>query len=153
MKILLIHGPNLNLLGTREPDIYGSMTLDEIVERVRSHGATLGIEVLALQSNGEGDIIDAIQGARGRVDALVINAGGYSHTSVAIRDAIAAVALPAVAVHLSNPQAREEFRHTDVVAGACRGVIAGFGWRGYVFALDALKEGNDVAVQGGDSAR
>jgi 3-dehydroquinate dehydratase-2 len=136
--ILLINGPNLNLLGTREPEVYGTMTLDDVDARIRERAAELGMEVESAQSNGEGELIDRIQGARGTFDAIVINPGGYSHTSVAIRDAIAGVGLPAIEVHLSNPSAREDFRKVDVVAGACRGVVAGFGWRSYVMALEAL---------------
>jgi 3-dehydroquinate dehydratase-2 len=136
--VLVLHGPNLNLLGTREPEVYGTMTLDDVDARIRERAAELGMEVESAQSNGEGELIDRIQGARGTFDAIVINPGGYSHTSVAIRDAIAGVGLPAIEVHLSNPSAREDFRKVDVVAGACRGVVAGFGWRSYVMAIDAL---------------
>jgi 3-dehydroquinate dehydratase-2 len=138
VRILVLHGPNLNLLGTREPDVYGTLTLADVDARVRERAAQLGVEVETAQSNAEGELIDAIQGAHGTFDAIVINPGGYSHTSVAIRDAIAGVALPTVEVHLSNPSAREDFRKVDLVAGACRGVVAGFGWRSYVMALEAL---------------
>ena len=137
-RILILHGPNLHALGTREPEVYGTLTLAEIDARVRERAAHLGVEVETAQSNGEGDLIDLIQDARGTFDAIVINPGGYSHTSVAIRDAIAGVGLPTIEVHLSNPSAREEFRKIDLVAGACRGVVAGFGWRSYVMALEAL---------------
>jgi 3-dehydroquinate dehydratase-2 len=140
--VLVLHGPNLNLLGTREPEVYGTMTLDDVDARIRERAQELGIEVETAQSNGEGDLIDLIQGAGGQFDAIVINPGGYSHTSVAIRDAIAGVGLPAVEVHLSNPSAREDFRKVDLVAGACRGVVAGFGWRSYVMALEALAAGD-----------
>lgn len=138
MKVLVLHGPNLNLLGRREPEIYGSGTLAELDDRIRARAGELGLEVRCAQSNVEGELVDLIQGAVGSADAIVINAGGYSHTSVAIRDAIAAVGIPAIAVHLSNPAAREPFRQNDVVAGACRGVIAGFGFRSYLLALEAL---------------
>lgn len=138
MKVLVLHGPNLNLLGRREPAVYGTGTLAELDERIRARADELGLEVQCAQSNVEGELVELIQGAFDTADALVINAGGYSHTSVAIRDAIAAVAIPAIAVHLSNPAAREPFRQTDVVAGACRGVIAGFGFRSYLLALEAL---------------
>lgn len=138
MKVLVLHGPNLNLLGRREPEIYGSGTLAELDERIRARADELGLEVRCAQSNVEGELVDLIQGAVGSADAIVINAGGYSHTSVAIRDAIAGVGIPAIAVHLSNPAAREPFRQNDVVAGACRGVIAGFGFRSYLLALEAL---------------
>jgi 3-dehydroquinate dehydratase-2 len=140
--VLVLHGPNLNLLGTREPEVYGTTTLDDVDARIRDRAKELGIEVETAQSNGEGGLIDLIQGARGRFDAIVINPGGYSHTSVAIRDAIAGVGLPALEVHLSNPSAREDFRKVDLVAGACRGVVAGFGWRSYVMALEALAAGD-----------
>jgi 3-dehydroquinate dehydratase II len=138
VRVLVLHGPNLNLLGTREPDVYGTMTLDDVDTLIRDRAKELGIEVETAQSNGEGELIDLIQGARAAFDAIVINPGGYSHTSVAIRDAIAGVELPTIEVHLSNPSAREDFRKVDIVAGACRGVVAGFGWRSYVMALEAL---------------
>jgi len=141
MNVLILHGPNLNLLGEREPDVYGSITLAELDARLAGHASGLGLTIRSEQSNSEGGLVDLVQGAkRGGFDAIVINPGGYSHTSVAIRDAIAGVALPAIEVHLSNPSAREWFRHTDLVAGACRGMIAGFGWRSYAMALDALAE-------------
>jgi 3-dehydroquinate dehydratase-2 len=138
VRVLVLHGPNLNMLGTREPEIYGTLTLAGIDARLRERATALGMEVETAQSNGEGDLIDLIQRAKESFDALVINPGGYSHTSVAIRDAIAAVGLPAIEVHLSNPAAREDFRKIDIVAGACMGVVAGFGWRSYVMAIDAL---------------
>jgi len=145
MNVLVLHGPNLNLLGEREPDVYGTLTLAEIDRRLASHAQTLGMAVRFERSNAEGVLIDLIQGSKGWADAIVINPGGYSHTSVAIRDAIVAVAIPTIEVHLSNPNAREWFRQTDLVAGACRGVIAGFGWRSYVMALDALAAGDGDA--------
>ncbi|MGA8207495.1 MAG: type II 3-dehydroquinate dehydratase [Candidatus Dormiibacterota bacterium] len=138
MRILVLHGPNLNLLGAREPEIYGNATLSEIDAALTTRGQELGVEVTTLQSNSEGALVDAIQGAQSSADGVVINPAGYSHTSVAIRDALMAVTLPAVEVHLSNPAAREEFRHLDLVAGACLGVVAGFGRDGYLFALDQL---------------
>lgn len=140
MNVLVLHGPNLNLLGEREPDVYGDLTLAEIDRRLHERAAALGITLRTRQSNVEGELVDLIQGARGWAGAIVINPGGYSHTSVAIRDAIAAVAIPTVEVHLSNPSAREWFRQTDIVAGACIGVVAGFGWRSYEMALEALAE-------------
>jgi 3-dehydroquinate dehydratase-2 len=138
VKVFVLHGPNLNLLGEREPDVYGSLTLDQIDQRIRDRASQLGIELRTQQSNVEGELVTAIQEARTWADAIVINPAGYSHTSVAIRDAVAAVAIPVVEVHLSNPSAREDFRHTDLVAGACAGVVAGFGWRSYTMALEAV---------------
>ena len=137
-KILVIHGPNLNLLGTREPEVYGTATLEEINGRLRAYAADKGIEVRTFQSNHEGAIIDAIHQAVGWADGLVINPGAYTHYSYAIRDAIAAVGLPAVEVHLSNVQAREDFRRLSVIAPVCLGRIAGFGWQSYVLGLEAL---------------
>jgi 3-dehydroquinate dehydratase II len=138
MKVLVLHGPNLNLLGMREPQIYGTLTLDQIDEFIRQRANELRVEVVTAQSNVEGELVTLIQDAASWAGAILINPGGYSHTSVAIRDAIAAVDLPTVEVHLSNPAAREEFRHTDVVAGACTGVISGFGWRSYLLALESI---------------
>ena len=140
MKVLVLHGPNLNLLGTREPEVYGDLTLEQINVFINQRANDLGIEVVTAQSNIEGELVSLIQDAAGWADAILINPGGYSHTSVAIRDAIAAVDVPTVEVHLSNPAAREEFRHIDVVAGACVGVVSGFGWRSYLLGLEALAE-------------
>jgi 3-dehydroquinate dehydratase-2 len=137
-RVLLINGPNLNLLGTREPAHYGHLTLAEIESRAKAFGAELGLEVECFQSNGEGALVDAVQSAVGRASAIIINPAAYTHTSIALRDAIAAVGLPAVEVHLSNVHAREQFRHTSLTAPSCRGVIAGFGPEGYLLALRAV---------------
>lgn len=141
MKVLVIHGPNLNLLGSREPKVYGTKTLDEVNAVVQAHADARGVEVSFFQSNHEGDIIDEIQQATGSHDAIVINPGAFTHYSLAIRDALLAVGLPAVEVHISNIHGREEFRTTSVIAAACRGQISGFGSRCYALAIDALLDG------------
>ena len=137
MKILFLNGPNLNLLGTREPGIYGKTTLADIEARIRSLAAGLSAEVEFLQSNHEGELVTAIQQARGKMDVIVLNAGAYTHTSVALRDAISAVDVPCVEVHLSNIHAREEFRKTSLIAPVCVGQISGFGAKSYELALSA----------------
>lgn len=139
-KILVLHGPNLNLLGEREPDIYGRLTLGELNRRLEQAGQKLGLEIRASQSNHEGALIEALQDARKWADGVVFNPGGYTHTSVALRDAVVSIGIPVVEVHLSNVYAREEFRHVSLIAPVCRGKITGFGWRSYLLALYALAE-------------
>jgi 3-dehydroquinate dehydratase-2 len=138
MRILLMNGPNLNTLGTRETEIYGSSTLAEIVGMVSDRAASLGAEIRAFQANGEGELIDWLQRERSDADGLIINLGAFTHTSVALRDAIADCALPAVEVHLSNVWKREAFRHESLLSPVVRGVIAGFGPQSYLLGLEGL---------------
>jgi 3-dehydroquinate dehydratase-2 len=136
--VLLLSGPNLNLLGEREPDVYGTDTLDDHVKRAETAAGRHGLELDHVQSNHEGELIDAVHAARGKADALIINAGALSHTSWSLHDAVAAFAGPVVELHISNPAAREPFRHTSVLAPVASGVIAGFGGLGYELAVDAV---------------
>jgi 3-dehydroquinate dehydratase-2 len=136
--ILILHGPNLNLLGSRETDVYGTLTLEEIDRRLHQAGEEIGLDVRSFQSNHEGALIDALHEARSWAAGVVFNPAGYTHTSVALRDAVAAIHLPVVEVHLSNVYAREAFRHESLIAPVCAGKITGFGWRSYLLGLHAL---------------
>ena len=140
VKVLVVHGPNLNLLGSREPQVYGRVTLAEINAGLVEQGRQLGVEVECFQSNHEGAIIDRLHAAAGDCAAIVINPGAFTHYSYAIRDAIAAVHLPTIEVHLSNVHAREEFRHHSVVAPVCTGAVIGLGVLGYRLALEAAAD-------------
>ena len=138
MRILLMNGPNLNTLGTREPEIYGTSTLADIERMVTERAKSAGADVRAFQSNGEGELIDWLQAEAKASDGLIINAAAYTHTSLALRDTIAAVSIPAIEVHISNVWKREEFRHFSYLSPVCVGAIVGLGVRGYVLAVDAL---------------
>lgn len=137
-QVLVLNGPNLNLLGTREPEVYGSDTLDDIVSTLAADASGRDVTVRAVQSNVEGELVDALHDARGWASGVIFNPGAYTHTSIALRDAITAIELPVVEVHLSNVHAREDFRSRSMVSGVCLGVITGFGAIGYRLALDAL---------------
>jgi 3-dehydroquinate dehydratase-2 len=137
MKVLFLNGPNLNLLGTREPEVYGRATLADIEARVRERAKELKVEIDFRQSNQEGELVGWIQEAKGKFDVIVINAAAYTHTSIALRDAIAAVGMPTIEIHLSNIHAREEFRHKSLIAPVCCGQISGFGPKSYILALEA----------------
>jgi 3-dehydroquinate dehydratase-2 len=139
-SVLILNGPNLNLLGTRQPEVYGTTTLADVQDMCETAGKRLGLSIVFEQSNHEGALIDLIHAAKGTHDAIVLNAGAYTHTSVALMDAIASVELPVVEVHLSNIHAREAFRHTSYVAPVAVGQICGFGAKGYVLALDAIAD-------------
>ncbi|HVF83419.1 MAG TPA: type II 3-dehydroquinate dehydratase [Sphingomicrobium sp.] len=137
-KVLVLNGPSLNLLGTREPEVYGTQTLDDIAADLHEQAGALGLQVDIRQSNHEGHLIDWLhEAAATGAQAVVLNAGGFTHTSVALRDAIASVSTPVIEVHLSNPQARESFRRQSLISGVCVGTISGFGSRSYRLALDA----------------
>lgn len=146
MRVLVLHGPNLNLLGKREPGVYGHRSLSEIDDALTEEATKQRVELRIVQSNHEGDLIDAIHAAIDRADGILINAGAFTHTSVALRDALAGMNLPVVEVHLSNIYAREEFRHRSLIAPVCVGQISGFGWRSYLLGLTALID--VLAMQG-----
>ncbi len=139
-KILIINGPNLNLLGEREESKYGKVTLDEVKNKCVTHAKSIGFEVKFYQSNIEGEIVTIIQKAKGNYDGIIINAAGYTHTSVAILDALLAVKLPAIEVHITNIYNREEFRKKSLISKAAKGIICGFGINGYIMAIDSMKE-------------
>lgn len=136
--ILVLHGPNLNLLGEREPEVYGSLTLQDINQRLIDLGENMGLEVRAMQSNSEGALIDMLHAARSWAKGVIFNPGAYTHTSVALRDAVAAIELPVIEVHLSNVHSREEFRRHSHLSPVCVGVITGFGWHSYALGMHAL---------------
>ena len=152
MKILVLHGPNLNLLGTREPQVYGSLSLADINVKLAELAGEQHAELVCKQSNHEGDLIDALHDARTWADGVVFNPGAYTHTSIALRDAISAIGIPVIEVHLSNVYAREEFRHVSMISAVCKGKITGLGWRSYSLGLRALLEmlsDNESGMQAG----
>jgi 3-dehydroquinate dehydratase-2 len=137
MKVLIVNGPNLNLLGSREPEIYGDTTFKDFLEEIKD--SYFDCEIHYYQSNVEGELINKLQDAdKKKYKGIILNAGGYTHTSVAIRDAVAAISTPVIEVHISNPMSREEFRHTSLMTGVCKGIIAGFGLDSYVLAIDSI---------------
>ncbi|MBO6272540.1 type II 3-dehydroquinate dehydratase [bacterium] len=138
MKILLLNGPNLNMLGIREPEKYGSVSLKDIESELYEQAKSLNVEIEAYQSNHEGELIDKVQSSMGKVDGIIINAGGLTHTSVSLRDAISSVAIPTVEVHMTNIHAREEFRHTSLISGVSVGQVVGFGKNSYKYALEGI---------------
>jgi 3-dehydroquinate dehydratase-2 len=138
-SILILNGPNLNLLGTRQPEVYGRTTLADIETMCRSHAETLGIDLDFAQSNHEGALVDAIHNARGRHGGIILNAGAYTHTSIALMDAISSAEVPTIELHLSNVHARESFRHISYISKVALGVICGFGAQGYIMAIDAMR--------------
>ena len=137
-SLLVIHGPNLNLLGSREPEIYGTMTLPRVNEQIEQYATTRGFAVDCRQSNHEGEIVDILQQAADKYTAVIINPAAYTHTSVAIRDAIAAINIPVIEVHLSQISGREQFRRQSLTAPVCNGMISGFGWHSYLLAVEAV---------------
>jgi len=143
-SIFILHGPNLNLLGTREPEVYGSLTLTEIDQMLAAAGEEIGVDIRSYQSNHEGELIDALHRAVEWADGVVFNPGAYTHTSIALRDAVAAIGIPVVEVHLSNVYAREGFRQKSLIAPVCVGKIAGFGWRSYLLGIHALTEMSNI---------
>lgn len=143
MKVLFLNGPNLNLLGTRQPEVYGRTTLADIETQVRERAVRLNVEIEFRQSNHEGELAGWIQASKGSADRIVLNAAAYTHTSIALRDAISAVGIPVVEIHLSNIHAREEFRHHSMIAAVCRGQICGFGANSYVLGLEAAVSLNE----------
>jgi len=149
--LLVLHGPNLNLLGTREAEIYGALTMAEIDKKITDTAYAKGVEIYSIQSNSEGALIDALQEAVEKADGVIFNPAGYTHTSVALRDAVAAIGIPVIEVHLSNVYAREEFRKQSLIAPVCLGKITGFGWMSYILALEALAE--KLICQGAESAK
>ncbi|HEV2395270.1 MAG TPA: type II 3-dehydroquinate dehydratase [Verrucomicrobiae bacterium] len=147
MRILFLNGPNLNLLGQREPGIYGHTSLEEIEEKVRQRAKALGAEIEFCQSNSEGELVTWIQKAKSEFDVIVLNAAAYTHTSVALRDAITAAGVPTIEIHLSNVHAREEFRHKSLIAPVCAGQILGFGAASYVLAVEAAINVNERKIK------
>ena len=144
MKVLFINGPNLNLLGTREPEIYGRTTLADIEAQVRARAVELKVAVDFRQSNQEGELVNWVQEAKSKFQVIVINAAAYTHTSIALRDAISAVGVPTIEIHLSNIHAREEFRHKSLIASVCKGQICGFGAKSYILGLEAAVDVNEI---------
>lgn len=137
-RFLILNGPNLNMLGLRQPEIYGTTTLADVQKRCEAHAASLGVQLSFEQSNHEGALVDSLHAAREDQDGVILNAGAYTHTSVALRDAISACEKPVIELHLTNVHARESFRHTSFIAPVALGVICGFGPKGYILAMDAL---------------
>ena len=142
MNILVINGPNLNMLGIREPEIYGSATYQDLVDIIQREADTMGVEVSFYQSNHEGDLVDAIQQAYGKIDGIVINPAAYTHTSVALLDAVKAVGIPTVEVHISDPDTRDEFRKISYIRAACKATVKGKGFAGYLEAMHILCDSN-----------